>query len=44
LNERLLAEIAPVQFEQIEAIHARRDMPPVQQGEEVRLAVPAGGD
>ena len=44
LDERLLAEIAPVQFEQIEAIDARRHMPSVQKREEVRLTVTTGGN
>jgi hypothetical protein len=44
LNERLLAEIAAVQFKHIEAIDACRHMPAVQQGEEVGLAVTACGN
>jgi hypothetical protein len=36
LHERLLAEIAAVQFKQIEAIDARRHMSPMQQREKVR--------
>jgi hypothetical protein len=44
LNKRLLAQIARVQFEQIEAIHARRHMSTVQQRKEVRLTLAACGN
>jgi hypothetical protein len=44
LNERLLAEITAVHFEQIKAIDARRCIPPVQQRKEIRLAVTACGN
>jgi hypothetical protein len=44
LHERLLAKIAPVQFNQIEAVDARRRASPVEQCEETRLAVAACGN
>jgi hypothetical protein len=40
----LLPEIAAVQLQQIERIHARRRMSPVKQRKEVGLAVTASGD
>jgi hypothetical protein len=44
LDKRLLAKITPVQLEEIEAIDARRRIPPVQQRKKVGLAVAAGGN
>ena len=44
LSERLLAEVAPLQLQQVEAVDARRHVPPVQECEEVGLAMTAGGN
>ena len=44
LHERLLTEIASVQFKKIEAIDARRRMSPVEQRKKVGLAVTACSD
>ena len=44
IDERLLAEIAPIQFEQIEALDAHGHVSAIEQGEEVGFAPLACGD